>query len=188
MQVCVIRHGESETNLDQKWTGWLDVHLTDKGRKDAARAGEFLRSLSIDKIYTSDLVRAIETAEIAIPGGGYETSPLLREINVGSLSGQSLKILTEEQRRDITTHGYVEFGGETQDAFYSRIRQFQKMLETLDCETVALFSHRGWLRGMLNIVMGMYLPSKRLCCRNCTIAIFEYTMETWKLHSWINLS
>ena len=37
MLLYVIRHGESETNLSHHWTGWNDVNLTDKGRKDAAR-------------------------------------------------------------------------------------------------------------------------------------------------------
>ena len=43
MRVYVIRHGESETNKAKKWTGWLDVHLTDKGKDDANKAGNFLK-------------------------------------------------------------------------------------------------------------------------------------------------
>ena len=60
-----------------------------------------MKRISFDKIYSSDLYRARETAEIAISGCRYETSELLREINVGSLSGKLLSVLTEEQGLDI---------------------------------------------------------------------------------------
>ena len=81
----------------KKWTGWLDVHLADKGKDDAKKAGDFLKRISFDKIYSSDLIRARETAEIAIPGCRYEISELLREINVGSLAFQPFGSSTSEQ-------------------------------------------------------------------------------------------
>lgn len=188
MKVYVIRHGESETNFNKKWTGWLDVHLTDKGKDDAKKAGDFLKHISFNKVYSSDLVRARETAEIAIPGCRYETSELLREINVGSLAGKPLSVLTEEQRRDIAKNRYIVFGGESKREFCDRVASFTKGLEGLNCENVAVFSHAGWLREMLDIVIGINIPRKQVCCNNCTVAIFEYTDEIWRLHSWINLT
>ena len=50
-----------------------------------------------------------------------------------------------------------------------------------------LFSHAGWLRGMLDIVLGLRLPRARVRCKNCTVAVFEYTDSGWSLHSWVNL-
>lgn len=187
MRVYVIRHGESETNREKRWTGWLDVPLTQQGRADARKAGEFLKNIRFDRVYASDLGRAVETASIAVPGCKYEVSPLLREINVGSLANTDLSVLTQEQRERIKACGYAEFGGETEQEFYRRIHQFTKELEGQDCETVALFSHAGWLRGMLNMVVGTYLPRERVRCDNCTVAIFEYANGCWRLHSWINL-
>ena len=188
MRVYVIRHGESETNKAKKWTGWLDVHLTDKGKDDAKKAGAFLKRISFDKIYSSDLVRARETAEIAISGCRYETSELLREINVGSLAGNPLSILTEKQRLDIVKNGYVAFDGETKKDFYDRVAGFMKTVEGLSCENVAIFSHAGWLREMLDIVLEINVPRNRICCNNCTVAVFEFTDEVWKLHSWVNIT
>lgn len=188
MRVYMIRHGESETNRNKKWSGWMDVHLTDKGKEDAKKAGDFLKNISFEKIYTSDLSRAIETAKIAIPDCCYETSPLLREVNVGTLQNQPLSILTKEQGERTLKYGYGDFNGETRAEFYSRICQFKKELEKLNCETVAIFSHAGWLRGMLDTVVETQLPKGRVCCNNCTIAIFEYTNGVWQLHSWINFS
>ena len=188
MRVYVVRHGESETNKAKKWTGWLDVHLTDKGKDDAKKAAEFLKHCSFDKIYSSDLVRARQTAEIAIPGCQYETSEFLREINVGSLAGKPLSILTEKQRLDTVKNGYIAFDGESKTDFHDRVEGFMKIMEGLDCENVILFSHAGWLRKMLDIVIGNDIPRNRVCCNNCAVSVFEYTDEIWKLHSWVNLT
>ncbi|MBQ8526496.1 MAG: histidine phosphatase family protein [Clostridia bacterium] len=188
MRVYVIRHGESETNRAKKWTGWLDVNLTDKGKADAKKAGDFIKHISFEKIYASDLSRAGKTAEIAIPGCKYETSALLREINVGSLAGNPIDSLTDKQRDRNAEVGYVDFGGESKTEFNDRISRFMKELEGSECENVAVFSHAGWLCGMLNIVLGSYVPRKHVCCNNCTIAIYEYTNKTWRLHSWINFT
>lgn len=186
MRVYVVRHGESETNYNKKWTGWIDAALTDKGKDDAKRAGNLLKTITFDKVFTSDLCRAIETATIAIPECRYETSALLREINVGTLAGTPLNSITEKERAHIDQNGYADYDGEKKAEFYERIRLFIRELEALECENIAVFSHNGWIRGMLDIVIGHYMPRNRVCCNNCTIAIFEYTNETWKLHSWIN--
>lgn len=188
MRVYVIRHGESETNQSKKWTGWLDVHLTEKGREDAQKAGAFLAGVVWDRIYTSDLVRARETAEIAIPGCQYETSELLREINVGNIANKPLSVLTAAQKNRAAQIGYTDFDGESKEQFYKRISGFLKRLEGFSCENIALFSHAGWLRGALDTVLGVELPRGRVCCNNCTVAIFEYLDGKWQLHSWINLS
>ena len=68
MRVYVIRHGESETNLSKHWTGWMDVSLTEKGYEDARGAGRIIGDVTFDRIFSSDLHRAKETAMTAIPG------------------------------------------------------------------------------------------------------------------------
>ena len=48
-------------------------------------------------------------------------------------------------------------------------------------------AHAGWLRSMLDLVVGTVLPRDAVCCNNCTIAVFEYTGSKWRLHNWMNL-
>lgn len=187
MKVYVIRHGESESNLKKQWTGWADAPLTDKGKSDAALAGDVIQTVRFDKVYTSDLKRAMGTAEIALPHCPYEASSLLREINVGQLAGQPLSALTYEQRVDTIENGYAPFGGESHAALLDRIGRFMDGLESLHCENVAVFSHAGWLLGMLEQVLGVRLPKRNICCHNCTVAVFEYIDGVWKLYSWINV-
>ena len=68
MRVYVIRHGESETNLSKRWTGWKAVNLTEKGYEDAKKAGKIIGDVTFDKVFSSDLRRAKETAMTALPG------------------------------------------------------------------------------------------------------------------------
>ena len=188
MKVYVVRHGQSETNQASKWTGWLDVHLTEKGREDAKKAKAVIQNVSFDKVFASDLVRARETARIVLPNITPQTSHLLREINVGDIAGKPLDILSEKQRAHIRENGYVEFNGESQKAFCDRVRSFMYDLEALQCENVAIFSHAGWLRAMLDTVVGMYIPRNKVCCNNCALAVFEYLESGWRLYSWINVT
>ena len=188
LRLYVVRHGESETNLAKRWTGWMDVSLTGKGREDAKKAGDFLKNIEFDRVLSSDLRRAVQTAETALPGCVPETSPLFREIDLGSLAGQPLADLTAEQRARNAVLGYVDFGGESKEQFRGRVRQAMEKLETLDCETAAVFTHGGWMRGLLDEVVGTYLPRKNIRCNNCAVAIFEVENGLWQLYSWINLT
>ena len=185
MKLYVIRHGESQTNKNQCWTGWLDAPLTDKGISDAEGARAILADVKFDKVYSSDLARARRTAEVALGISEYETTPLLREINVGSLAGKPLSALDAELRK-ITSKGYAAIGGEDYSQLRERVSAFMKSIEGCEYENVAAFSHAGWLRSALSVVLDVSVPSKNFLCNNCTVAIFEYKNSVWRLHSWIN--
>lgn len=69
-KLILLRHGESQWNLEKRFTGWSDIDLTDKGRAGALKAGELLKKegVAIDEVHTSKLKRAIETAQLAQKG------------------------------------------------------------------------------------------------------------------------
>jgi len=69
-ELILLRHGQSQWNLENKFTGWVDVPLSHKGRDEALAAGEKLRGRRIDKLYTSVLKRAIDTAKLALESAG----------------------------------------------------------------------------------------------------------------------
>ena len=77
MKLYLIRHGESEGNLLGVFSGWLQHNLTEKGREDACKAGRIIKKVKFDKVYSSDLNRAIETAKIALPDYECEPTPLM---------------------------------------------------------------------------------------------------------------
>ena len=92
--LALIRHGQSLWNLENRFTGWVDVPLTENGRTEARRAGRSLRELGIrfDAAYTSVLSRAIETLSIVQSELGQENLPVtkdqaLNERHYGELQG-----------------------------------------------------------------------------------------------------
>lgn len=64
--LIIFRHGQSVWNLENKFTGWVDVELTDKGKEEAKNAGEKLKPFKFDIAYSSDLKRAQNTLKIAL--------------------------------------------------------------------------------------------------------------------------
>lgn len=91
-RLVLIRHGESQWNLENRFTGWTDVPLTEKGRQEARRAGERIRDIHFDMAYTSVLQRAIETLDIVLRAIGQQDLPIIRdaalnERHYGNLQG-----------------------------------------------------------------------------------------------------
>ncbi|MEM8856736.1 MAG: histidine phosphatase family protein [Chloroflexota bacterium] len=87
----LIRHGQTQWNLEGKYTGQSDIPLNSNGRLQALRAAMEFRNNPPDAIYSSDLIRAYETAEIVANGCGFlariEQDQRLREINQGVWEG-----------------------------------------------------------------------------------------------------
>lgn len=77
--LILLRHGESQWNLENRFTGWVDVELSEKGKQEAAAAGEKLKNIRIDKIYTSVLKRAIRTCDLALETAGKSNIPTVRD-------------------------------------------------------------------------------------------------------------
>ena len=93
--IC-IRHGQSEINLARRLTGQLDPPLTPLGVEQARRTAEFLRSQPITRIYSSDLVRCMDTAAptAAMHGLPVIPEPAFREIFAGKWEGMTFDAIT----------------------------------------------------------------------------------------------
>jgi 2,3-bisphosphoglycerate-dependent phosphoglycerate mutase len=90
--LVLLRHGQSVWNLENRFTGWSDVLLTDQGRKDAGTAGEHLRDIAYDLAFTSRLARAQQTLEAVLYAAGQADLPVekdsaLNERHYGDLQG-----------------------------------------------------------------------------------------------------
>ena len=73
--LIIFRHGQSVWNLENKFTGWVDVELTEKGIQEAKNAGEKLKSFNFDLAYASDLKRAQNTLTLALESAGKNNIP-----------------------------------------------------------------------------------------------------------------
>lgn len=107
-KLILLRHGESEWNALNLFTGWVDVALSEKGKAEAARAGELLKQADLlpTQLHTSLLRRAIATAQIALDVADRHWIPVsrswrLNERHYGALQGkdkkQTLEAYGEEQ-------------------------------------------------------------------------------------------
>ena len=99
-KLILLRHGQSQWNLENKFTGWKNVPLTEKGEIEAKKAGELIKKnkIHIDFIFSSILDRANKTAEIAI-----------KEANLQNLINNNRLILTKHE--DLNERDYGDLVG-----------------------------------------------------------------------------
>ena len=92
--LVLLRHGQSQWNLENRFTGWVDVDLTAQGEAEARKGGALIKAAGVrlDRAYTSVLTRAIRTANLALSAAGLAWVPLgkswrLNERHYGALTG-----------------------------------------------------------------------------------------------------
>ena len=92
--LVLLRHGQSQWNLENRFTGWVDVDITELGENEATEAGKLIKdkNLHFDYLFTSVLKRAIRTADLASASAGFVEIPFerdqaLNERHYGDLQG-----------------------------------------------------------------------------------------------------
>ena len=78
-KLILLRHGESQWNSENRFTGWIDIGLTEKGKKEAFEAGKLIKDIPIDCAFTSVLIRAIDTLTEALRGADQELVPVMKD-------------------------------------------------------------------------------------------------------------
>jgi 2,3-bisphosphoglycerate-dependent phosphoglycerate mutase len=77
--LAIVRHGQSQWNLENRFTGWIDVDLSPKGEEEAREAGKKLKDYKFDRAFTSSLKRAQRTLEIILKEIGQENIPIVKD-------------------------------------------------------------------------------------------------------------
>ncbi len=76
-QLILVRHGESQWNLENRFTGWMDVPLSKKGLDEAISAGKKLKDIEFDKMYVSHMLRAIQTLHYILIESNSKRTPII---------------------------------------------------------------------------------------------------------------
>ncbi|HSB66359.1 MAG TPA: histidine phosphatase family protein [Anaerolineales bacterium] len=148
-KLILIRHGETDWNTEGRWQGQVDLPLNARGQGQAEQIASCLSDSEISAIYSSDLRRAVETAEALgkLTGLPVRTDPRLREIHQGKWQGLLVREIKEcyaeaFQRRHENPLSVAPPGGETaQDVHERVIHAIEQILEEHPEETVAIVSH-----------------------------------------------
>lgn len=173
--LVLLRHGQSQWNLENRFTGFHDIDLSDLGRQEAADAGKRLKALGVqfDQVFTSTLKRANNTARIALENAGQAdliSSMIahddLRERDYGDLTGLN-KDETREKYGEEQVHIWRRSydvrppGGEClQDVVEKRVRPYYEanIKGLLDSgKNILVAAHGNSLRALL-IIIGAETP------------------------------
>jgi len=190
--LIIVRHGQSEANLDNLFTGQSDIPLTELGHWQAERSAEYLDRYSIDHIYSSDLVRARQTAEhtAARQNKSIKLDPAFREIYSGEWEGrhyEELPVMFPESFavwKNGISRAHPD-GGESVVELSNRVWEgVKRVLEQHRGECVAIFTHATPVRTLAWRWFGYDIENEtpeRLAeadaipfCANASISIVEY--------------
>lgn len=176
--LLLVRHGETDWNRDGRWQGHSDTHLNDVGREQASRLASELDG--VDVVYSSDLARARETAEILaarleLP---VHVDPRLRERSFGSWEGRTgpeiEATFAGAHARWLAGEGPGADDAEPFADFAARVQAFlAEVVERHPDETVLVVSHGGSIRVIHALAQGLdYVRDHRSIpgVPNCTVA------------------
>lgn len=166
--LALVRHGESEWNALDLWTGWIDIPLSENGRKEAREAAEKLKDIHWDLVFESDLLRAHQTTEIILktlnsPSIPIVSSMALKERNYGIYTGKNkLEIEKEigEEKYFQLRRGWDEPipNGETLKDVYERvIPYYQKEIlpKFMGGKNILISAHGNSLRALVKYLKGI---------------------------------
>jgi probable phosphoglycerate mutase len=177
-QLLLARHGETDWNRDRRFQGHADPPLNDAGREQARALAEELAGERIDFVYTSDLVRARETAEIVAARFDADVLLLreLREIDVGEWEGLTWPEIEErypEGARSWRERGYGWESGESYEQLGERVvAALTRIAADHPEERVLVVGHGGTIRATRAFIEGLSVPESRARSRaigNCEV-------------------
>lgn len=187
MILYIIRHGETDWNVKRRFQGRSDIPLNDEGRRLARVTSEALRDIPFNKIYTSPLKRAYETAMI-IKGGRdipVITEQRIIEIGFGEYEG----LCCGKDNYNIPDPAFMNFfdrpeaykpprGAEGIDELKARTADFLREIvynRNMENDTILVSTHGAALRGLLSFINDTALEDfwKGGVHKNCAVTIVE---------------
>jgi alpha-ribazole phosphatase len=182
-KVILIRHGETDWNKEQIFRGRIDVALNEVGLAQAGAVKESLKDVKIDRIYSSPLSRAFETASVLEENRGLEVEieKGFIDIDFGKWQGLSHEKVKEEYNNLYEIwltepHNVVFPGGESlEDVRKRSMKALEKVIENHPEETLAVVSHRVINKVLLCAILGIELSHFWYIKQDtCAINKFEY--------------
>ena len=168
-RLLLIRHGYSSGNKERRFSGQIDLPLSEQGVHQAELVCDYIeKNYQVDAIYSSDLVRAVETVNplAAALGLPVQIYPELREINEGVWQGQ---LMTEVEANEPEAYAYYKanlglYQFEGGECYTTLLQRLLPMIDQIVADnpekTVAIGTHGAVVRGLLSVWLG--IPLERL--------------------------
>jgi len=158
--VYLIRHGETRANREGIFRGRGEVPLSSAGLRQAGELRAYFSGLRVERVFSSPLKRAAETAAICFPGRAIELQELVNNLDLGRWAGRGKKEIACEEpeawRRWLEEPEKMSFpGGESLAAVKARARHFNRLLAAVNEECIAVVSHRSVLQALLAESLGL---------------------------------
>lgn len=182
MNIYLIRHGRQNSRLCN-----VNVELAPEGFKQADLLGQRLAYANIEKVYSSDLLRAVQTAQTAnlYWQADHQIRPELREISFGDLEGLTEEVIAEKyadfnREKEMLEEDLPYPGGENGADVCKRIRPAIEEIVSGAEKNVAVVTHGGVIRSFISEILHMPLAKKLLLAsalENCSITKVHYERE-----------
>jgi probable phosphoglycerate mutase len=188
-RVLLVRHGQTDWNIEGRWQGALPVGLNDIGREQAKALAHYLASRKIGSIYTSDLPRALDTAtEIGNRQGiNPQIDVRLQEFNLGIFQGLTREEIKERypiQYRDFEADywDYNVTDGESRRELQARAYQaFEHIVAHASGPEVVIVSHGGTIRMLLLKLFEGAAELNHFHVENTSLTTLVPEGEGWRL-------
>ena len=194
MQIYVVRHGETLWNKDGRLQGATDIELSENGREVARKTGEALKDIIIDKIYSSPLIRAYETACLIRGERNIDIicDDRLREVCFGKLEGQRM----EDMKKDPSSHFKYFFDapekyvpdedGEKLEELCKRTKEFMEEVVLPQADTLSRIVIVG--HGAMNKSIMCFIKNHGIdkfwsggLQKNCNVMIVDYENDQFNV-------
>lgn len=183
-KIFIFRHGQTEDNKQNIFSGWRQSDLTSEGKEEAQQIAEKLKNEPITKAYESDLIRSQHTLEIVLqyhPGVQIIEDPRIKERNYGDLTGTSKLELKEKDPENFElwhrSYDVAPPNGESIEAVENRVLPFlHELVDGLSSDDMVVISaHGNSIRPMRKFFE--HLTNEQMCSYEYTPAeIFSYTV------------
>ncbi len=189
MRIFLLRHGETDYNREAKLLGRVDVDLNGFGSKQAEILGARISAYGLKMIYSSDLKRALQTAEAIQKYSGAEilATPLLREINKGNWQGLNWDEIKSNypkyyaewsQYETDVPYPNGECGNDVLNRFYSLI----KSIDLTSPHNIAMVTHSGLIKTVVSNLLSIPLEKRfAITVWNCSISELIFDSKVGRL-------
>jgi len=186
MAYYLIRHGETSWNKDNRIQGWTDISLSEYGLKQASVLALALKHIPIHAVYSSDLLRAYQTAQAYESMSGHKAvlDPMLREIHFGAWEGKTWQEIIDENK-DVYASGLYDdpdnriHQGESMNMFKKRAaNHFLDIVKKHPNEDIVLFTHGGNIRMIILEILNKPIDFKNhIQIDNASITVIDQNRE-----------